>query len=234
MNFAIYFSDLTRGKHSDPDRAFNRAALTWLREVEQEAPGSKISFPFTTLPEFVSMVGGIATEAKGGKILRGAFFVHSFDAEENARSWGGPSLEVLRHTGISRREREAAVYEQARERGLATNRIDEENISKIPRLPWDPKGKLAIYGCDSGGGNNSIAQIFAKSQGVETYGEVSSCSFSAQKNQYVRIGAATHNVYLRAYKNPFSVPTSWLPNAAAPFLPAISGRSFGPDGKEIL
>ena len=233
MNFAIYFSDLTRGKHSDPDRAFNRAALTWLREVEQEAPGSKISFPFTTLPEFVSMVGGIATEAKGEKILRGAFFVHSFDAEENARSGGAQSGGIAAYRHFSTRA-EAAVYEQARERGLATNRIDEENISKIPRLPWDPKGKLAIYGCNSGGGNNCIAQIFAKSQGVETYGEVSSCSFSAQKNQYVRIGAATHNVYLRAYKNPFPVPTSWLPNAAAPFLPAISGRSFGPDGKEIL
>ncbi|WP_144186796.1 hypothetical protein [Elioraea rosea] len=194
--FAIYYDNVA-------DRAFERAADTFLRRASFWFPGSvPLKYGATSVPELLLAWDRVAEEARGAgaNVLCGGLFTHA--------SPGGPYPGGL-EGGI-----ELAGIDRTNRMCPTDITLASGHIGRMTQLPWSPSSVLMLCGCNTAvaaeAGYQPVAQMFALRQGVRTIGQQGWSSFSARWHSYRRIAPADTEVCLWAY--------SRGRNAVLPFL----------------
>ncbi len=168
--FAIYYKV--------PDRAFERAAATWVAQECGNRP--VLTEVVATEADFKRAWDAVALRARtaNARVVLGQVFSHS--------SKGGDS------TGL-----------EFKPGGGDDGTLTQAEIQSLPVLPWAAGGRLILSGCNSGLTGTrgwAPAGAFAKRQGVPTVGMAGYGYFSTDKDKYVEIKPADTTIYLWAYK----------------------------------
>lgn len=168
--FAIYYKV--------PDRAFERAADTW---VSQEC-GTRLTLRegVTTEADFKRAWQAVALRAAAAnaQVVLGQVFSHA------SKGGNEDGLEFKPGDGDD-------------------GTLSQAEIQALPVLPWAAGGKLILSGCNSGLAGKrgwAPAGVFAKRQGVPTTGLAGYGYFSSDKAKYVQIKPADAAIYMWAYK----------------------------------
>lgn len=169
------------------DYAFERSAKTWIEERRAKYRDSEsiiykfILEPVTNESSFKEKWEKVNTESwkPNHAVVEGALFLHA-------------SLEFQTESGL-----ELYGNNQAN-KGEGT--LTKSEIESLPRLHWEPSGKLEIRACSSavsrvtdeakaskGTDSWTPAQSFANRQEVATQGEGDTSMFSASPSVYDRI-----------------------------------------------
>ncbi len=183
------------------DRAFQRAAETWEREVESRSGfnsncDSVFLFPVKTELEFID-------EWEHLRILSDAvkeIFTYNYKIKEGV-------LFLNSGKDYDLANRDSTLY-LAPDRDSSGNEINDGSFrwidtKQLDRLPWADDGRLILRGCQSGlaGFDHvSIAEAFAYTQHVVTSGESGFAYFSESIDRYVEISTSSKDVYLKAYE----------------------------------
>lgn len=161
LYFAIYYQE--------SDDAFKKVAETWRKEMNlsQSCTATKcyLEIEVKTEPQFKKAWSTIYDKAISGhyKVLEGRLFTHSY----------GVNLEFA----------EDPSDPEADNQYMGETSLEDTEIEKLKKLPWDKKGLLGLHGCNTGNlPKGSPAEIFCKSQNVRTYGQMGFAYFS--ENQY--------------------------------------------------
>ena len=184
MNFAIYYND----------NAFLRAARTWKSNLKGgECTLIGITYAFELVSAFRQL------KSSGVPISRGALFVHASEP-----GFAGLAAKGGVHFAISGCTiddvNKAAQYGMQDLSYVDTAYVGI--IRKLEKLDWEKDALLELYGCMTGyaaPGNPSLAEVFAKSQGVRTTGQAGKAYFSRNRETYEEISANDSTVYLRAF-----------------------------------
>ena len=191
--FALY--------HVDVDNSFKRAAETWIAEKGN----CRTEVLVVISPKhLVKLFEDLSSRAKAmdAKISGGALFLHASPPDsQDTRTDGlqiAPYDPHRLQTLAELRVREA-LRQQYRSGRVSPFAVNPSIIEELPQLPWAPGATLEVVGCNSGVGTPSLAQSFARNQGVRTTGQRGFASFSKSKDKYEAIDKTTRTVYLRAY-----------------------------------
>jgi len=183
--FAIYYDNVA-------DRAFERAADTFLRQAQLWFPGAvPLRYGATSVADLLRAWDRVAAEANGAgsSVLCGALFSHA--------SQGGP------YPGGLEGGLELAPVDRATMTCPTDITVENAQIGRMTQLPWAANGFLLLCGCNtataSEPGHAPVAQTFALRQGVRTLGQSGFSSFSMRWGYYRRTDAATREMCLWAY-----------------------------------
>lgn len=183
--FALYYDNVA-------DRAFERAADTFLRQAALWFPGSvPLKYGATSVADLLRAWDRVAREVNGAasRILCGALFTHA--------SQGGP------YPGGGEGGLELAPIDRATRTCPTDITVENAQIGRMTQLPWAPNAFLLCCGCNTGTssapGHPSVAQSFAVRQGVRTVGQQGFSSFSMRWSYYRRTTPATAEMCLWAY-----------------------------------
>lgn len=201
----IYFAIYYLNEKTDKDKAFERAATTWKREMEGK--GVRPSFDeilvigVKTETDFKNAWEKVRQKADdiGGAVKEGHVFSHSsthlavVSEFRGDKSWGLEFVSSKTDDGT----------------------IEKEDLKKLAGLNWHPEGLLVLHGCNTGRTNFGWrpAELFSATQGVRTLGQQGWAYFSKERDKYVEIDSQTQDIYLWAYyrgKNAL-----WYPAKAA-------------------
>lgn len=183
--FALYYDNVA-------DRAFERAADTFLRQASRWFPAAvPLKYGATSVAELLRAWDRVAAEAGGAaaRILCGALFTHA--------SMGGP------YPGGGEGGIEMAGLDRLSRTCPTDITIENAQIGRMTQLPWAPNAFLLLCGCNTGiaaaAGHAPVAQTFALRQGVRTIGQMGFSSFSMRWAYYRRTDPSTREICLWAY-----------------------------------
>lgn len=163
--FAIYYDHVT-------DRAFERAADSFLRQAQRWFPGAvPLRYGATSVPDLLRAWDRVAAEVggAGSRILCGALLTHA--------SKGGP------YPGGGEGGLEFAPLDRATQTCPTDITVENAQIGRMTQLPWASGAFLVLCGCNTGigaAGHASVAQSFALRQGVTTIGQGGFAYFSTR------------------------------------------------------
>ncbi len=173
--------------YSVPDRAFERAAKTWLEEAKQRYDVDPqydvvVEVTLRTESEFRDAWATIAQKALENEAVVVAGFLATHASKDT------------REDGL---EFDAAP-------GNPDSTLSREDIARLDRLSWDQRaGHLVLGGCNTGATGTrgwSPATEFAKAQGVLTSGEPGFAYFSTKPDTFQPVSKGSQQVYLGAFR----------------------------------
>ena len=166
----------------DKNYAFRRAAQTWARDIQASPDFNPktdqvILLPVTTKGDFKKAWNSIPGSCPNQKVKQVAVFTH-------ASRGTNPGLNF--HAGPTPGD---------------DGTLSIAEIQALAQLNFDQTSDLLLEGCEAAASNSgsdprSIAQQFADSQGVTTYGDTGKGSFSQSQAGYIRIDDTGTTVYL--------------------------------------
>lgn len=201
--FAIYYYV--------PDRAFERAAMTWQRELEagpsfHAETDEFIGIEVVREGEFKDAWATIQarSEAEQAVIVEGHIFVHA-------------SIHGASETGVEFKADSSGAT------------LTHAEALALPKLVWDPqKGLLVHHGCNSGLPSHLDKEIsarsFAMSQKIVAIGQGESAYLSSSQDTYVKTNETTTVMYLWGYEH-----GKFHPFGSGAKIPGIV---FKPDGTQ--
>lgn len=214
---AFFYICYLNREHALPKyQSFPDAAATWEREIKARysfKPGRDkfIEAYVRTASDFVTTWNDINQTVSQGNyaIVAGGLFTHSslplgshgFVLETGLEFGGEPGVSAP----------------------AAGSTLTRDMIRVLPKLNWDEKGKLELFGCNTGRIREfdwCPASAFASAQHVTTTGEMGFAYFSQDKEKYITITTGSKQVYLRAYMKGYNQMFDY-PNTGQRIPPSI-------------